>query len=112
MALNWKRTVDWSSDNWRDEAECRDVDPGLFFPSGASGESAEQIQHAKDICNKCSVKAECLDFALRANQTTGIWGGIAEDERRRLRRQWLAARRKRFLAEQAAIANSEQAAAS
>ena len=110
MALNWKRTVDWSADDWRDGAECRDVDPGLFFPSGATGESIEQIDHAKQICNKCAVKADCLDFALRANQTTGIWGGTSEDERRKLRRQWLAARRKRFLAEQAAIVQTEQAA--
>ena len=49
----------------------------------------------------CVVKDECLDFALRANQEAGIWGGTSEDERRRLRRQWLAARRKASLASQA-----------
>jgi WhiB family redox-sensing transcriptional regulator len=39
------------------------------------------------------VRDECLQFAFKTNQESGIWGGTSEDERRRLRKSWLAARR-------------------
>lgn len=98
MSLSWNRVVDWSDNDWRQESACRDVDPGIFFPVGGSNMAVDQIDEAKAICNACFVKDECLDFALHANQESGIWGGTSEDERRRLRRQWLAARRKASLA--------------
>ena len=37
----------------------------------------------------------CLLYALETNQESGVWGGYAEDERRRLRKRWLADRRRR-----------------
>ena len=42
-----------------------------------------------------SVREECLNYALETNQEAGVWGGYAEDERRRLRKRWLAERRRR-----------------
>jgi WhiB family redox-sensing transcriptional regulator len=36
----------------------------------------------------------CLDFALATNQESGVWGATSEEERRKLRKAWLAARRK------------------
>ena len=36
---------------------------------------------------------ECLDFALSTNQDSGIWGGTSEEERRMLRREFLARRK-------------------
>jgi WhiB family redox-sensing transcriptional regulator len=53
-----------------------------------------QIDNAKSVCTDCEVRQPCLDFALATNQDSGIWGGTSEEERRKLRRQWLAARRK------------------
>lgn len=90
MSLTWNRTVDWNSEDWRDQSACRDIEPSTFFPI-----EIDEISQAKNICLGCSVRDECLDFALRANQEAGIWGGTTEDERRRLRRQWLANRRRR-----------------
>jgi WhiB family redox-sensing transcriptional regulator len=90
VSLSWNRTVDWNDEDWRDQSACRDVEPATFFPI-----SVDEITQAKNICNSCAVREQCLDFALRANQENGIWGGTTEDERRRLRRQWLAARRRR-----------------
>ena len=40
----------------------------------------------KLICRDCPVRATCLDWALASGQEAGIWGGLTEDERRRLRR--------------------------
>jgi WhiB family redox-sensing transcriptional regulator len=80
---------------WRDVAACRDSEPSLFFPIGSTGPAIDQIAAAKQICSLCSVQEECLQYALESNQESGVWGGYAEDERRRLRKRWLAERRRR-----------------
>lgn len=46
-----------------------------------------QIDKARQVCRECAVRAECLDYALETNQDSGIWGGLAEEERRVIRRQ-------------------------
>ena len=81
--------------DWRDLAACRDSEPTLFFPVGTTGLALDHIEEAKDICTECSVQEECLMYALQTNQEAGVWGGYAEDDRRRLRKRWLAERRKR-----------------
>ncbi len=81
--------------DWRDLAACRDSEPALFFPVGTTGPALDLIDEAKAICGQCSVREECLMYALETNQEAGVWGGYAEDERRRLRKRWLAERRKR-----------------
>ena len=81
--------------DWRDLAACRDSEPNLFFPVGTTGQALDLIDEAKEICAGCSVVEECLMYALQTNQEAGVWGGYAEDERRRLRKRWLAERRKR-----------------
>jgi WhiB family transcriptional regulator, redox-sensing transcriptional regulator len=78
--------------SWRDDAHCRSADVELFFPSAESG--IEEIQAAKGLCQSCHVRNRCLEYALVTNQEDGIWGGTTEGERRRLRRVWLAERRR------------------
>ncbi|MGQ0849568.1 MAG: WhiB family transcriptional regulator [Actinomycetota bacterium] len=80
---------------WRELAACRDSEPSLFFPIGSTGPAVEQIEAAKMICAVCTVQEDCLQYALESNQESGVWGGYAEDERRRLRKRWLAERRRR-----------------
>ena len=82
-----------AEDVWRDHALCRDTDPELFFPIGTTGQALVSIDHAKRVCDQCSVTSECLDFALDTNQDSGIWGGLSEEERRVIRRQRAAALR-------------------
>ena len=81
--------------DWRDTAACRDSEPNLFFPIGSTGPAVDQIEAAKAICGECTVREDCLTYALETNQEAGVWGGYAEDERRRLRKRWLAERRRR-----------------
>ncbi|MDQ4068489.1 MAG: WhiB family transcriptional regulator [Actinomycetota bacterium] len=85
--------------SWRRQAACHGCDVELFFPVGVTGLAVDQIAAAKAVCAECPVRAECLDFALVTNQEAGVWGGATEEERRRLRRSWLAQRRRRLQAE-------------
>ncbi len=80
---------------WQELAACRDSEPSLFFPAGSTGPALRQIDEALAICISCQVREECLQYALESNQESGIWGGYPEDERRRLRKRWLAQRRRR-----------------
>lgn len=79
---------------WRSNSACRDTDPALFFPVGTTGAALEQIAAAKLVCSDCTVKDLCLEFALKTNQDSGVWGGTSEEERRQIRRERNAARRR------------------
>jgi WhiB family redox-sensing transcriptional regulator len=81
-------------DDWRDQSACRDTDPDLFFPVGTTGLALDQIDAAKRVCGNCEVQQACLEFALATNQESGIWGGTSEEERRKLRKAWLARQRR------------------
>ncbi|MDX1469395.1 MAG: WhiB family transcriptional regulator [Acidimicrobiia bacterium] len=78
--------------DWKDEAACAGYPNSLFFPSKEA--SARQVEKAKAICSVCPVSEECIEYAMETNQRSGIWGGTTEDERRSLRRKWLATRRR------------------
>ena len=73
--------------HWPELAACRDpdVDPEIFFPLAEAGPGARQIAAARAVCARCPVVMYCLDWALRAGEPEGIWGGTTPDERRRLR---------------------------
>ena len=80
--------------SWRTRAICRDTDPDLFFPVGTTGQALVQIARAKEVCDECPVKLECLEYALETNQDSGIWGGLSEEERRAIRRERAARARR------------------
>lgn len=70
-------------------AACREVDPELFFPVSASVSSS----YAKQICKRCDMRQECLDYAIDTGQQFGIWGGEnAEERAAEVRRRNKAAR--------------------
>lgn len=64
-----------------EQAICGQVDADLFFP-----ERGTSAREAKAVCLACPVRPECLDWALDNGEMFGIWGGLTERERRRLRR--------------------------
>jgi len=67
---------------WQADALCAQTDPEAFFP-----EKGGSTREAKRICEGCEVRSECLDYALANDERFGIWGGLSERERRKLRRQ-------------------------
>jgi WhiB family redox-sensing transcriptional regulator len=67
---------------WRLDALCAETDPEAFFP-----EKGGSTREAKRVCTGCDVRAECLEYALTNDERFGIWGGLSERERRRLRLQ-------------------------
>lgn len=69
---------------WISDANCRGLDAALFHPERAHQKDASD---AKKVCAGCTVRAQCLQFALETNQEHGIWGGMSERERRRIRYQ-------------------------
>lgn len=70
------------SRNWQDYGNCLGVDPDLFFP-----ERGASTREAKETCRACVVREDCLEYALANGEKFGIWGGMSERERRRIRRQ-------------------------
>ena len=68
--------------SWQEYANCLGVDPDLFFP-----ERGASTREAKEVCRGCVVRDDCLEYALRNSEKFGIWGGMSERERRRIRRQ-------------------------
>jgi len=67
---------------WHDQALCAETDPEAFFP-----EKGGSTREAKKVCVRCDVRVECLEYALAKDERFGIWGGLSERERRRLKRR-------------------------
>jgi WhiB family redox-sensing transcriptional regulator len=67
--------------SWQDRALCAQTDPDAFHPDqGAS------VRDAKRTCLSCDVRGECLEYALVNDERFGIWGGLTEQERRKVRK--------------------------
>lgn len=74
----------WMNDDWRTQAACKGVDPDLFFPTRGAGGFTD-IREAKKVCDTCPVQPECLEYALVSGETVGVWGGMSERQRKRIR---------------------------
>ena len=68
--------------SWHADALCAQTDPEAFFP-----EKGGSTRDAKRICTGCNVKAQCLEYALANDERFGIWGGLSERERRKLKKR-------------------------
>ncbi|MBG6083975.1 WhiB family transcriptional regulator [Zhihengliuella flava] len=82
----WLGLVGYDEDEgelgWQTEALCAQTDPEAFFP-----EKGGSTRDAKKVCGACNVRSECLEYALANDERFGIWGGLSERERRRLRKR-------------------------
>lgn len=67
---------------WQERALCAQTDPEAFFP-----EKGGSTREAKKVCLSCDVRSECLDYALENDERFGIWGGLSERERRKLKKR-------------------------
>ncbi|MHB1173097.1 MAG: WhiB family transcriptional regulator [Lacisediminihabitans sp.] len=67
---------------WQTDSLCAQTDPEAFFP-----EKGGSTRDAKKICTSCEVRTQCLEYALKNDERFGIWGGLSERERRKLRKR-------------------------
>jgi WhiB family redox-sensing transcriptional regulator len=67
---------------WQERALCAQTDPEAFFP-----EKGGSTREAKKVCLSCDVRGECLEYALSNDERFGIWGGLSERERRKLKKR-------------------------
>ena len=67
---------------WQERALCAQTDPEAFFP-----EKGGSTREAKKVCQTCDVKQVCLEYALAHDERFGIWGGLSERERRKLKKR-------------------------
>lgn len=80
-------TADESDDestelSWQERSLCAQTDPEAFFP-----EKGGSTREAKKVCTGCEVRKECLEYALEHDERFGIWGGLSERERRKLKKR-------------------------
>jgi WhiB family transcriptional regulator, redox-sensing transcriptional regulator len=68
--------------SWQERSLCAQTDPEAFFP-----EKGGSTREAKKVCVGCDVRGECLEYALAHDERFGIWGGLSERERRKLKKQ-------------------------
>lgn len=74
-------------DSWHLHARCRNNYSHLFFPPSTferKDDRERRETRARAVCGACSVRRECLEYALRIREPYGIWGGHTESERREL----------------------------
>jgi WhiB family redox-sensing transcriptional regulator len=72
---------------WQLKAACRGPQAAVFFPPTSPERRDEKRfreRNAKAICEMCSVRSDCLSYALTIREQHGIWGGLSESERREL----------------------------
>lgn len=67
---------------WMERAQCQGTDGEAFFP-----ERGGSTRAAKRICRRCEVRSECEAFALGKDIKFGVWGGLSERQRSRMKRR-------------------------
>lgn len=67
--------------SWMIRGNCVNDPRDIFFPERGGPTVA-----ARKVCAECTVKTECLEYAL-VYEEFGIWGGTSPDDRKRLRRE-------------------------
>ena len=76
---------------WAEQALCAQIGGDAWFPDKGTPDEPQtnpvSLKDAKRVCLACPVRTPCLDYALKHDERFGVWGGLSERERRRLKRQ-------------------------
>jgi WhiB family redox-sensing transcriptional regulator len=67
--------------DWHKQALCRGATSKWY------SNRAETTAEAKATCRECPVQEPCLEWALTTRERYGIFGGLSERERRKVRRE-------------------------
>tara|TARA_Y100000361_G_scaffold152765_1_gene172992 strand:+ start:150 stop:443 length:294 start_codon:yes stop_codon:yes gene_type:complete len=70
--------------DWMKKGSCRGLQTDIFYHE----QGHLNINTAKAICSGCSIREQCLDYAMRNQELYGIWGGYTTSERSVLRKEW------------------------
>lgn len=76
--MNWRQLME--RPEWMRRAACAHANTDLWFPP-----RGDDASRPKAVCAGCPVRAECLAYAMNNGEKHGVWGGLSERERRRLR---------------------------
>lgn len=64
---------------WQKDANCAGTNPTVFHEPA-------RISEAKAVCRGCVVRDDCLTYSNTAPvEEEGVWGGLDEHERRKIR---------------------------
>lgn len=77
------------------------LDDGTIYE--AFGPTDEYYDRARDICEQCPIREECLARAMEDKERYGMWGGLTPLERRRIERRERRQKRAERLANEASI---------
>lgn len=69
--------------DWLHRAACQGLDTNLFFP-----EKGMVPKEIKEVCERCPVQTDCLEYALSIPQSqdlTGVFAGTSARQRRKMR---------------------------
>lgn len=83
--MNFLDLIDNAGPDWHRRAVCHPdngYSPDIWFPlvEGGNGNPARHrsvlVRRAQEFCFQCPVRAQCLADAIETKQTSGIWGGM------------------------------------
>lgn len=88
--IGWSAVAFSNTEEWSMRGSCRETGPDdeTWFP-----EAGGRATDAKRICQRCPVRRECLEYALKHGERYGVWGGLSVRERQDLRRNGRPPRR-------------------
>lgn len=72
---------------WQLSGACRAANLDLFYSDDNERPIERKLreQHAREVCRSCTVTTLCLAYALEIEEPHGMWGGLSENERYRIR---------------------------
>lgn len=76
--------------DWREYAACAKLPKNLFFYEGRGAKGNKELLDSVNVCLKCPVRRQCLEFAVKNNEPYGQWAGTFPDERAKMHKEYLA----------------------
>lgn len=74
------------SSDWQSQAACKGNNKNHFPPERVERDKNKvaRVARAMEICRKCPVRVQCLEYSLENREPAGIWGGVDEKERNQM----------------------------
>lgn len=85
------KNPDFAPVGWQDRAACIAVPITVFFPEEIGVSTSRQYNQARQYCNACEVRAQCLAYAMHHERLQwrrfGMFGGKTPRERGQLEQE-------------------------